>query len=97
MIWSLTNWRSSGSLLLRYTSTVGEPTPVVTRLRISVTMSAGTTTAATASPFLTASIASCVEFTLTRSIDWNKGPWRSEMLTFCWPNASLPLPGWTSL
>ena len=88
--------RSSGSFEFRTSSTVGLPTPCVTRLLISLTMSAGMISAACAWPSLTFAIASSRELTLIGSIDWNSWLAYLEML-ICWlPKWSLPWPAGTA-
>ncbi len=58
--WS-TNCRSSGSLVLRYSLTVGLPTPWVIRLWICWGSAAGMITAASAAPLRTLATASASE------------------------------------
>ena len=80
------NWRSSGSLELRISSTVGLPTPWVTRLWICAGMSDGTISAAAAWPERTFAIASSRELTFSGLIDSNSCLAYCEML-ICWlPN-----------
>ncbi len=64
-----TNWRSSGSRLLRIRSKLGSPVPWVTRPSICVGRSAGRIRAANAWPLRTFASASLREWTTTGSID----------------------------
>ena len=82
---------------LRISSTVGLPTPWVTRLWIWAGMSAGTISAAAAAPVRTFAIASSREWTLIGLIDSNSCLAYWEMLIFWLPNVIFPWPGGTSL
>jgi hypothetical protein len=91
------NWRSNGSLELRISSTVGLPTPWVTRLSIWAGMSDGTINAAAAWPERTLEIASSRELTFTGLIESNSCLAYWEMLIFWLPNRMVPWPGGTWL